>query len=194
MLKRDWKQVLFGAPMGPGSAMAQRGLQGLALVLRLYAGGLVGFLAGLMGLRDLLVLGNIGFVPYGYDKLLGGNQQFAMGPDFFQAIGVPMPELTAVLIGGLELFGGLALILGLLTRPVALALAGTMLVALVTVNNWPEELPLLLACLLLVWLGGGMLSVDRLLDRGSGARSTGIAVREARGDRSAGQRAKQIGT
>ena len=41
-----------------------------------------------------------------------------------------------------------------------------MVVALVTVNNWPEELPLLIACLLLVWLGGGLLSVYRLLDRG----------------------------
>ena len=86
-------------------------------MLRLYAGGLIGFLVGLIGLQDWLVLGNIGFIPYGYDKLLGGNQLFAMGPDFFQAIGVPMPGLTAVVIGGLELFGGLALVFGLSRAP-----------------------------------------------------------------------------
>jgi putative oxidoreductase len=73
--------------------------------------------------------------------------------------------VTSLLIGLLEFFGGLALIVGLLTRPVALALAGTMVVALVTVNNWPEEAPLLIACLALVWLGAGRGSLDALLAR-----------------------------
>ena len=162
-----WAYLLrhWADPFGSLPGTATRWLQAPALLLRLYAGGLTGLLLGWAGLNDLPVLSNIGFMPYGYDKLLGGNVRFAMGPDFFRAVGTPLPELTAGLVGALELFGGLALILGLLTRPAALALAGTMLVALITVGNYNEELPLLVACLLLVWLGGGLWSVDRWLAR-----------------------------
>jgi putative oxidoreductase len=167
-------------------------LSALALLLRLYAGGLTGFLVALIGLQDMLVVGNIGFIPYGFDKLLGGNVRYAMGPDFFQAIGAPLPGLTAGLVGALELFGGLALIVGLLTRPFALALAGTMVVALVTVNNWPEELPLLVACLLLVWLGGGLLSLDRVLSRRAAAPAAAVAARAPRDERAGKPRAEHI--
>ncbi|HUS15759.1 MAG TPA: DoxX family protein, partial [Chloroflexia bacterium] len=129
------------------------------------AAGLTGYLLGLIGWNDKLILGVIGFIPYGYDKLFANNVNFAMGSDFFAALGMPLPEVTAVLVGLLELFGGLALVVGFLTRPIALLLAGSMAVALVTVNNWPEELPLMVACLLLVWLGGGVLALDSPLGR-----------------------------
>ncbi|MDQ2809276.1 MAG: DoxX family membrane protein [Chloroflexota bacterium] len=171
---RNWSQ-----PLGPIPAGVRAGLMGLALLLRLYAGGLIGGLLGLLGLKDLGLLTNPGFVPYGYDKLFAGNVTFGMGPDFFQALGMPLPGLISPLIGVLELVGGLALIGGLLTRLFALPLAGSMLVAMVTFGNIPAELPLFVAAALLVWLGGGLLSVDQLVDRRTAAarRPTPIVSR-----------------
>jgi putative oxidoreductase len=143
---------LFGRwsePIGGTPANLIMPLQVLAIVLRLFAG--------------------YKFVLYGYDKLLGGNKVYAMNADFFRALNVPLPEVTQVLIGGLELVGGAALIIGLLTRIWAFLLAGNMLVAMLTFHNLSEEAPLFIACALLVLLGGGLLSVDQLLDRRLGA-------------------------
>lgn len=144
---------LFGRwsePIGGTPAALVLPLRVLALLLRLYAGWT--------------------FVQYGYDKLLGGNQVYAMDADFFRALHIPFPEVTQVLIGCLELFGGLALIVGLLTRVFGFLLAGNMLVALLTFGNPSVELPLFVACALLVLLGGGFLSVDQLIDRRMAAR------------------------
>src|SRR2546422_8029078 len=46
--------------------------------------------------------------------------------------GVPAPVLNAHIVARLEFYGGILLVLGLLTRLVALGLAGTMVVALLT--------------------------------------------------------------
>src|SRR5206468_12241544 len=51
---------------------------------------------------------------------------------FFQAQGIPMPQLNAAFVSNLEYYGGLLLAIGLLTRLVAAALASTMVVALIT--------------------------------------------------------------
>ena len=78
----------------------------------------------------------------------------------------------AALAGGAEFFGGLLLIVGLLTRVAGLSIAGTMAVAIITVHpnayfasNSGMEYPLLilLASLSLVIGGGGALSTDRKL-------------------------------
>ncbi|HEX6607959.1 MAG TPA: DoxX family protein [Chloroflexia bacterium] len=155
-----WSEPIGGTPAGLAAV-----LRWLAILLRFYAGGLTGLVLGWIGLQNVAVLGNIGFIPYGYDKLLGGNQRFGMDAGFFQTIGVPLPELTLILIGLLELFGGLALIAGLLTRLFGFLLACNMLVAMLTVGNTAEELPLFIACALLVWTGGGMFSLDQLIDQ-----------------------------
>ncbi len=159
-LLRNWSQ-----PLGPLPDGVRAGLMWLALLLRLYAGGLSGFVLAGLGLKDLGFLSNLGFMPFGYDKLFGNNVLYGMGPDFFRALGLPLPEVTAVLVGALELFGGLALIIGLLTRLFGFLLAANIGVAMLTVGNTSAELPLFLACVLLIWLGGGMLSLDQLLDR-----------------------------
>jgi putative oxidoreductase len=69
---------------------------------------------------------------HGYQKLfmfgIGGTTQF------FAGVGAPLPEITAPLVAILEFAGGIALILGVLTRLVALALAIDMLAALVIVH------------------------------------------------------------
>ena len=148
----DVVKRLFGRwsePVGGTPASLIMPLQIVSILLRLFAG--------------------YKFVLYGYDKLLGGNKVYAMDADFFRALNVPLPEVTQVLIGGLELIGGIALIVGLFTRIWAFLLAGNMLVAMLTFHNLSEEAPLFIACALLVLLGGGLLSVDQILDRRAGA-------------------------
>lgn len=75
--------------------------------------------------------------------------------------------------GSAEFFGGIALVLGLLTRPAALVLAFTMLVAILTVhignglfisnNGYELGLALLAGSLALTFQGGGRWSLDRLI-------------------------------
>ncbi len=134
-----WSQPIRGTP--PRLVTPARVL---ALLLRLYAG--------------------IIFIPYGFDKLLNNNQTYGMDADMFRAIGVPFPELAQVLIGVLELFGGVLLLSGFLTRFWAALLAVDMLVAMILVGNTSVEAPLFVTCLLLIPLGGGLLSGDLLLD------------------------------
>jgi putative oxidoreductase len=86
----------------------------------------------------------------------------------FDTYGIPFPEPVTYLVGGLELAGGALLVLGCLTRPVALALAGNFVVAILTagrIEGGPVHLivaPALLACMLfLLWSGPGRVAVDR---------------------------------
>ena len=95
----------------------------------------------------------------------------------------PAAQISAPLVAGLELAGGIALILGVLTRVVAALLALNMLGALVLVHaaagvfadKGGYELVLLLAAaaLALALTGAGRLSVDRAL---FGRRNSRLAV------------------
>jgi putative oxidoreductase len=86
----------------------------------------------------------------------------------------------ALLAGGAEFFGGLALLFGLLVRPAAAALAFAMLVAIFSVhidkglfmtnNGYEFGLALLAASLSLLVSGAGRLSVDAALAARSTAR------------------------
>ena len=85
----------------------------------------------------------------------------------FRSFGIPAPEVMVVLAGLLEAIGGLLLILGLLTRPVALALAVNMGIAIGTagrVVGGPFHLgvapALLVLMLVLVWSGATKWSLD----------------------------------
>jgi len=71
-------------------------------------------------LSVLRIMAALLFIEHGTQKLLG-----------FPASGKPGPELFSLMgFGGvLETFGGLLLVLGLFTRPVAFVLAGMMAVA-----------------------------------------------------------------
>ena len=89
------------------------------------------------------------------------------------SIGLEPGYLMALGAGSAEFFGGIALLLGLLTRPAAFVLAITMLVAIVAVhlpnglfmsnNGYEFGLALLGMSIALVFNGGGRFSLDRKL-------------------------------
>ena len=123
------------------------------------------------GIALLRIVVGIVFVMHGQQKL------FEMGVGgvggFFASLGVPAPQLAAVVVSVLETIGGLALILGVLTRLFGLLLAGDMFVALLLVHrpngffagNGGVELVLLLgaAALALAMTGSGALALDNFL-------------------------------
>lgn len=89
------------------------------------------------------------------------------------SIGLAPGYLMALMAGSAEFFGGIALILGFLTRPAAAVSAFTMLVAIFFVhinhglfmsnNGYEFALSLFAATLALAIQGGGRLSVDKKL-------------------------------
>ena len=111
-------------------------------------------------------------IPHGAQKLFGwfgGYGLTATGQYFESALGMNPGIVFAALAGLVEVFGGLALVLGLLTRPVALAVAIFMGVALsVHVPNgffWTAggfEYPLMWSLLAgaIFLRGGGAYSLD----------------------------------
>jgi putative oxidoreductase len=133
---------------------------------------------------------------HGYPKLFGGPEKEppqsvteALGPNFAPAVkqggpesfaqalaqmGVPEPQVAAVLAGLAEFGGGLGLALGLGTRPAGFVASANMAVA-ARKAHWPQgfygqggyEFPLLLGLVAaaLALTGPGAISFDRLLGR-----------------------------
>jgi putative oxidoreductase len=126
-----------------------------------------------------VVLGVI-FFAHGAQKVLGwfGGYGLKGTTQFLSSLGIPLP--IAYLVCLFEFFGGIGLIVGLFTRPAALAIAVVMIGAIVKVHwqhgfflNWSMTpgkghgyeanlalLAMAVACLL---AGGGAWSLDRLL-------------------------------
>jgi putative oxidoreductase len=106
------------------------------------------------------------FVAFGVGKFT----QHATEVASFQEYGLPAAEAFVYAIGVVELVGGLLLVLGLLTRPAALVLAGDMVAAIIlsgialgeiiSLTLAPAEL---LICLYLLWTGPGVLALDHRL-------------------------------
>jgi putative oxidoreductase len=95
----------------------------------------------------------------------------------------PPPLLSQTGIGGiLEFFGGIAIILGLLTRPVAFILSGMMAVAYwqfhAPQGGWPlqnQGMPAVLLCFIFLFIaaqGGGDWSLDALNRRKHGGTAS----------------------
>jgi putative oxidoreductase len=90
------------------------------------------------------------------------------------SVGLNPGFTMALLAGSVEFFGGVALILGLLTRPAAIISSITLLVALFWVH-WGNgffldthgieyALALLSAAVALIFIGGGRYSLDALIE------------------------------
>lgn len=129
--------------------------------------------SGFGGLALRIPVGII-FMAHGAQKLFswfGGYGLEGTG-QWMASIGLEPGFLMALLAGSAEFFGGLLLIFGLLTRPAAIVLAGTMLVAIVTVhlanglfmanNGYEFGLALLAASVSLALTGAGSVSLDRV--------------------------------
>jgi putative oxidoreductase len=115
-------------------------------------------------------------VPHGAQKLFGlfgGYGPEATGQFFAAKLG--LPTSFAVLAGAIEFVGGIALALGLFTRPIAALVVGLMAVAVVAVHVpngyfWTDggfEYPLMWGILALSYVvkGGGKYSLDAKIGR-----------------------------
>jgi putative oxidoreductase len=78
------------------------------------------------------IVAGVIFMAHGYQKF------FMMGIDgvtgFFTQLGIPLPGIMAIVVPSLELAGGLALLLGVFARFIAVPLALDILTAIFTVH------------------------------------------------------------
>ncbi|MGF1703238.1 DoxX family protein [Photobacterium makurazakiensis] len=115
------------------------------------------------------------FMAHGAQKLFGwfGGHGLEGTGKWMASIGLEPGFLMALMAGGAEFFGGLFILVGLLTRPTALVLAVTMVVAIVTVHldnglfmsngGYEFGLALLAMSISLAVSGAGKLGLDNLL-------------------------------
>ena len=99
--------------------------------------------------------------------------------EYFTSLGIPLPTLNAYLAGATETFCSLFLIFGLASRPAAIPVVFTMIVAYLTADQEAvtsmlsnsdkfvkaDPFPFLLLALIVLAFGPGQLSVDALLKR-----------------------------
>lgn len=90
----------------------------------------------------------------------------------FRRYGIPLAAAAVLVSGIVEMSGGLALIVGVATRPAAVALGANLIGAIITAGrieggafNLVLAPSLLVAMVFLMWFGSGGLSVDRHLRR-----------------------------
>lgn len=119
------------------------------------------------------------FMAHGSQKLFGwfGGYGLQGTGQWMASIGLEPGVLMAFLAGSGEFFGGLFILIGLLTRPAAAVLAFTMVVAILSTHisnglflsngGYEFGLALLAAAVSLAISGAGKLSVDSLLSKSS---------------------------
>ncbi len=114
---------------------------------------------------------------HGSQKLFGwfGGYGLQGTGQWMASIGIEPGVLMAGLAGSGEFFGGLLLLIGLLTRPAGIVTGFTMLVAIFSVhisnglfltnNGYEYALALLAACVSLAVSGAGKVSIDESLSK-----------------------------
>jgi putative oxidoreductase len=101
--------------------------------------------------------------------------------EFFSSLHIPFPDINAWFVGGLECFGGLLLMIGFCSRPIALLLTIAMTVAYLSVPedrakvlnifHDPDQFLsadpffFLLTSVLIFCFGPGLISIDALLGK-----------------------------
>jgi putative oxidoreductase len=130
-----------------------------------------------LGLSVVRILVGIIFMAHGAQKLFGlfGGYGLEGTGQWMESIGLAPGYLMALLSGSAEFFGGLALVIGLLARPAALALSVTLVVAIFSVhignglfmsnNGYEFALALLAGTVAVLIEGAGRFSVDQLIAR-----------------------------
>jgi len=123
-----------------------------------------------LALALVRIITGIMFLAHGYQKLfVFGLSGITAG---FTKMGAPMPTITAPLVTFLEFFGGIGLIIGLLTRLIALGLVVDMLGAILIVHlangfflptGYEFVLMLMVSSLALAIGGPGRFSVDSII-------------------------------
>ena len=128
---------------------------------------LFGVQVGVAALIRRLAIGGL-FIIHGYPKL--GAQQRKQGAEWMKSMGLPG---GFILFGGVvEFFGGIAILLGVFTSIIALLFAVWMLsttwlaagkMKKKFVGGYELDIILLLASLAMAAIGGGIFSIDHLL-------------------------------
>ncbi len=117
------------------------------------------------------ILASVIFILGGYGKLMAAAATKA----YFAKTGLPMPDIAYWLAVGIELGGGILLLLGLLTRPTALVLAVFCVATAVIAHmdftnqaqtiNFNKNLAMAGGFLAFTAAGAGRFSLDALLFR-----------------------------
>jgi len=137
------------------------GLAGFYQSIAPYSYAIIRFIAGAI------------LIYHGYNKLFSGNIG-GVAHNVVEPLGLPFPLAWAYFLGILEFFGGIALALGLLVRPIALLLVIEFIV--ITCWHWGNgyifarggyEYPLLLLIVYaaIFFRGAGRCSIDRMIGR-----------------------------
>jgi len=137
-------------------------------------------LRGLAPLLGRLAVGLL-FLSTGWGKVHNIEKVTA----FFTSLGIPSPHFQAILVGYSELLCGTALVVGLLTRLATIPLIVSMIVAILTAK-WPdlhglfdlvgfEEFTYLVVLIMIAILGPGPISLDAIVVRSLGWRTSRYA-------------------
>lgn len=119
---------------------------------------------------------------WGWQFFVAGWGKFQNIPrvtGFFDGLGIPFPGLNAYFIAGLETVGGLLLLVGLFSRPIAFLLTCNMTVAYLTAHResvinifrdsdaFVTQHPFLflLASLMVLFFGPGKFSLDAVIKK-----------------------------
>jgi uncharacterized membrane protein YphA (DoxX/SURF4 family) len=127
-----------------------------------------------------LLVGGV-FLSEGIQKFLSPD---ALGVGRFAKLGIPLPALTAPLVGVVEIVSGALVLAGLFTRLAAVPLVVVMLVAIATTKLpiflergfWAMahearvDYAMLLGAVALLLAGGGRFSLDALVGRSKARR------------------------
>lgn len=109
----------------------------------------------------------------GMTKLPNWNTTLALFAEEYRVPLLP-PELAAYMATTIELTTPVLLVLGLLTRPAAIALLGMTIVIEIFVypQAWPTHIQWAAMILVLLCRGAGRLSIDHLLERSFSSRTS----------------------